>query len=198
MEYTFNKLLSSLCDFNHCQERRRIIVDTDRNHVLHFRIDGVFITDTTIKKNDCLITYEQTGAAHLVLLLLIEVKETSYTITEVKTQLQNGRNILNDVFHSIEDNLGSVDDIYTLLPNVHRSRATARLVSSLLNCIRTNRYRFVPILYAKSNSELRRLKRYRLGFTRHFKIKTGKGTTPIMFIDHRTDIVAHLHKIATN
>lgn len=186
--YTIEKLLSSLCDPTNCRERRRIIFDAGKHYVLHFRIDGVFITDKNIQKNDCLVIYNQPDSQQISFLFLAEVKKRSYTIDEVVSQLQTGRDILNDVFHKLSK-INNPYAVYKLLPKVYQTKATANLVLQSLERIRKNKYTFIPILCAKKNKSI-----YHRFLSPRFKIRNGKNTIPIVYLGHNTDVIAAMYR----
>lgn len=186
--YTVEKLLSSLCDPKNCLEKRAIIFDSRKSHVLHFRIDGVFITDNNIQKNDCLAIYNQPDSQQISFLFLAEVKKSSYTIDEVVAQLQTSRDILNDLFHTLRK-FNSVHAVYQLLPKFHQKKATASLVLQSFQRIRKNQYRFIPILCAKKNKSI-----YRRILSPRFKIRNGKDTIPIVYLERNTDVIAAMYR----
>jgi hypothetical protein len=190
--YTINKLLLSLCNTNNCRENKKISFYFGNNNVLHFRIDGVFITDTTIKKNDCLVSYNnRTGNRNQHYLFLIEVKDESYSFDEVITQLQNGRNILNEVFNKIDNRYKSIDDIYPLLPTNYKNKKFASLALDLIKDVKKNRHKLIPILCAKKKIEFLK----RTTYSQRFRIKVGKNTIPIFFVKHGTDVISELNRI---
>jgi len=186
--YTVKNLLSSLCDPKNCLEKRVIIFDSCKHYVLHFRIDGVFITDNNVQKNDCLIIYNQPDSQQMSFLFLAEIKKRSYTIDEVVSQIQTSRDILNDLFRTLRE-INNVHAVYQLLPKVHQKKATANLVLQSFQRIRKNKYRFIPILCAKKNKSM-----YHRILSPRFKIRNGNNTIPIVYLERNTDVIAAMYR----
>lgn len=188
--YSVEKLLSSLCDPQHCRENRKIIFDAGNPYVLHFRIDGVFTTDQTIKKNDCLVIYNQPNAQQISFLFLVEVKDSSYTLSEIVSKLQNTRDILNNnVLHRLPK-INNPSEVLRLLPTGHHKRAIARRVSQAFTRIRKNEYTLIPVLCAKTNKA-----RHKRNLSLPFRIRIGKKSVPILYLAHNTDAVTEIRRI---
>jgi hypothetical protein len=188
--YTVGKLLSSLCDPGNCSEKRKIIFDAGNPYVLHFRIDGVFITDQTIKKNDCLVIYNQPNAQQISFLFLVEVKDSSYTLDAVVSKLQNSKDILNNNVFTELGEINNLSEVLRLLPTAYRKKATARLVLQSLERIRKNKYRLIPVLCAKTNKARRKR-----NLTPRFGIKIGDNFVPILYLKHKTDAITEIRRI---
>jgi hypothetical protein len=192
--YTFEGLVASVCDPVNCKEKKVVRLNSGENHVLHFRIDGVFICDNLIKKNDCFIVYDGAGANDYVYLLLIEVKHGAYKLDDVKAQLQNGRDILNGVFSNTKQKKYEIKDMLKLLPPAYRNDGNAQLLVKFVRSIKTKeKYRFIPILCAERKVDLLK----RVGVSERFKVKVGNDYQTILFIEHKTDIIRKLQNIVS-
>lgn len=179
-----------MCDPENCLEKRKIIFDAGNPYVLHFRIDGVFITDQTIKKNDCLVIYNQPNAQQISFLFLVEVKDSSYTLDAIVSKLQNSKDILNNNVFTKLGEINNLSEVLRLLPIAYRKKAIARLVLQSLERIRKNKYKLIPVLCAKTNKARRKR-----NLTPRFGIKIGDKFIPILYLKHKTDAITEIRRI---
>lgn len=194
--------MSSSCNPRNCLENRRIIFDAGNPYVLHFRIDGVFISDQNTKRCDCFIIYNQPDGQRIAFLFLIEIKGHRYTLTEVQTKLQNTRDILNnDVFNSLGQ-ICQFSAIQQLLPKFYQTRAIVSLVIQSLERIRTKKFQFLPVLCATKSKKSKRPKRYKsvnkmASLLSKYRIQNGKDKIPIYYFDYEdnnSDVIAEFRR----
>jgi len=165
------------------------VVWPEQNYLLlHVRVDGGFITDNNVKKNDCLIFCSKSLTDQFTSVVLIEVKSKSYTIDEVVEQLQRGRDEFNEAIRDLDQSFERPIIIKPMLPLGQRTNSIAALAAHSLTNVRRNRYEVVPILCAKKKIELLK----RVAYNARFKIRMGNKSERIRFVKSGSSFVSVL------
>lgn len=93
-------LFRCICKESECKEQGSILWSSNDGKYVHIRIDGCVIKSDD-KKCDCLLMYFPSNTSKIIM-FFIEVKGRSYSLSEVKEQIENTISIIESVCNQIK------------------------------------------------------------------------------------------------